>query len=122
MKQELYDLAESGIGMAKAAGAGACRIGIDGERTVEISYRDRKPENIKEASTRNLGLEIFVDGRYSSMSTSDLRKDALKEFIGRAVAQTRLLDEDPFRSLPDPKYYQGRASLDLGQVDPPMPP
>ena len=118
MKQELYDLAESGIGMAKAAGAGACRIGIDGERTVEISYRDRKPENIKEVSTRNLGLEIFVDGRYSSMSTSDLRKDALKEFIGRAVAQTRLLDEDPFRSLPDPKYYQGRASLDLGQVDP----
>jgi PmbA protein len=118
MKQELYDLAESGIKMAKAAGAGGCRVGIDSERTVEISYRDRKPENIKEASTKGLSLEIFVNGRYSRMNTSDLRKDALKDFIGRAVAQTKLLAEDPFRSLPDPKYYQGRQELDLGQVDP----
>lgn len=118
MKQDLYDLAAWGIGEAKAAGAGACRIGIDRERTVEISYRDRKPENIKEASTKGLGLEIFVDNRYSRMSTSDLRKDALKRFIGQAVAQTKLLAEDPFRTLPDPSYYQGRQELDLGKVDP----
>ncbi|MCJ7610969.1 MAG: TldD/PmbA family protein, partial [Candidatus Aminicenantes bacterium] len=56
--------------------------------------------------------------RYSSMSTSDLRKDALADFIGRAVAQTKLLAEDPFRTLPDPKYYQGRQNLDLEFVDP----
>ena len=118
MKQELYDLAAWGVKEAKAAGADACRIGINGERTVEISYRDRKPENIKEASTKGLGLGIFVNGRYSSMSTSDLRKDALKDFVGRAVAQTKLLAEDPFRSLPDPKYYQDRQELDLGKVDP----
>ena len=118
MKQELYDLAAWGLKEAKAAGAGACRIGIDAERTVQISYRDRKPENIKEASTKGLSLEIFVNGRYSSMSTSDLRKDALKDFVGRAVAQTKLLAEDPFRSLPDSKYYQGRQEVDLGQVDP----
>lgn len=118
MKQEMYDLAAWGLKAAKAAGADACRIAIDAERTVEISYRDRKPENIKEASTKGLALEIFVNGRYSTMSTSDLRKDALKDFIGRAVAQTKLLAEDPFRSLPDAKYYQGRQEIDLGQVDP----
>ncbi|MCJ7611592.1 MAG: hypothetical protein MUP19_04950, partial [Candidatus Aminicenantes bacterium] len=60
MKKELYDLAAWGLQTAKAAGAGACRIGIDGERTVEISYRERKPENIKEASTKSLALEVFV--------------------------------------------------------------
>ncbi len=118
MKQELYDLAAWGIKEAKAAGAAGSRIGIDGERTVEISYRDRKPETIKEASTKGLSLEIYVDGRYSAMSTSDLRKDALKDFIGKAVAQTKLLAEDPFRTLPDPKYYEGRQTIDLGQVDP----
>ncbi len=118
MKQEIYDLAAWGIKEAKAAGSEHCRISIDGERTVEISYRDRKPENIKEASTKGLALEIFVNGRYSTMSTSDLRKDALRDFIGKAVAQTKLLAEDPFRTLPDPKYYQGRQELDLGRVDP----
>ncbi len=118
MKKEIYDLAAWGIQTAKVTGADACRIGIDGQRTVQISYRDRKPENIKEAATKSLSLEIFVNGRYSAMSTSDLRKDALKTFIGQAVAQTRLLAEDPHRSLPDPKYYQGRQILDLGLTDP----
>jgi PmbA protein len=118
MKKELYDLAAWGIDTAKAAGAAACRININSQRTVEIGYRVRKPENIKEASTRSLSLEIFVNGRYSSMSTSDLRRDALKDFIARAVSQTKLLAEDPFRSLPDPKYYEGRQNIDLEMVDP----
>ncbi len=118
MKKELYDLAEWGIEAASAAGAAASRININAVRTVQIGYRERRPENIKETSTKSLSLEIFVDGRYSSMSTSDLRKSALKEFIGRAVAQTRLLAEDSFRSLPDPKYYQGRQIVDLDMIDP----
>ena len=118
MKQELYDLASWAIATAKAAGADGSRASISAERLVEVSYRDRKPENIKEASTRELGIEIFVNGRYSQQSTSDLRKDSLKTFISNAVAMTKLLAEDPFRTLPDPKYYKGRASLDLGLVDP----
>ena len=118
MKQELYDLAEKTIGLAKSAGAGDCRVSLNAERQVEVSYRDRKPENIKEASTKNLSIEIFVEGRYSGQSTSDLRPDSLKAFLKNGVASTKLLAEDPFRTLPDPKYYQGRASLDLGLVDP----
>jgi PmbA protein len=118
MNKELYDLAAWAIQAAKAAGAENSRAGISGERFVTINYRERKPENIKEASSRNLSIEIFVNGRYSSQSTSDLRHNALNDFISKAVATTKLLAEDPFRTLPDPKYYQGRAELDLGLVDP----
>jgi PmbA protein len=118
MKQELYDLAEKAIRIAKSSGADDCRVGIGGERFVQIAYRDRKPETIKEATTRGLRVEIFVGGRYSSQATSDLRPESLKTFIGNAVASTRLLAEDAFRTLPDPKYYQGRAAVDLKQHDP----
>ena len=81
---------------------------------MEISYRNRKPENIKEASQRGLGIDVYVDGRYSSQSTSDLRKDALKDFLSNAVTATKLLAEDPYRTLPDPKYYEGRAKTRPG--------
>jgi PmbA protein len=118
MKQELYDLAEWASKTAKSAGANDCRASVEAERLVEISYRERKPENLKEASTKGLQIEIYADGRYSSQSTSDLRKEPLKTFIGDAVAMTRLLAEDPFRTLPDPKYYQGRAAIDIGLYDP----
>ena len=118
MKQELYDLAEKAIQIAKSSGADDCRVSVGGQRFVEISYRDRKPENIKEASTKGLRVEIFVDKRYSNQSTSDLRPESLKAFIGNAVASTKLLAEDPFQTLPDPKYYRGRAAVDLQQIDP----
>ena len=54
MNQEMHDLAAWSIETAKAAGANDCRVGIRSERFVEISYRDRKPETIKEASRKGL--------------------------------------------------------------------
>ena len=117
MNQEMFDLADWSIKTVKAAGAKDCRVSIHSERFVEISYRNRKPENIKEASQRGLSIEIYVDGRYSSRSTSDLRKDALTDFLSSAVAATKLLAEDPYRTLPGPKYYEGRAKIDLGVRD-----
>ena len=117
MNKQMRDLAEWSIERAKAAGADDCRVGIGGSRFVEISYRQRKPENIKEASSKGLSIEIYVNNRYSSQSTSDLRQDALKDFISNAVKTTKLLAEDPYRTLPDPKYYEGRADIDLGTKD-----
>ena len=118
MNKEMKELAAGSIKIAKAAGAAECRVGIDSERLVDIRYRDRKPENIKEATTKGLFIDIYVNGRYSQQSTSDLRKEALEQFIRNAVATTKLLAEDPFRSLVDPKYYKGRVKKDLDQFDP----
>jgi PmbA protein len=117
MNKQMHDLAAWSIKKAKAAGADDCRVGISSRRFVEISYRQRKPETIKEASTKNLYIEIYTNNRYSGQSTSDLREDALEDFISNAVVTTKLLAEDPFRTLPDPKYYQGRADIDLGIRD-----
>jgi PmbA protein len=118
MNKDLQDLAASAIKTALSAGADGCRVAIDGQRFVQISYRQRKAENIKEASTKSLNIELFVNGRYSAQSTSDLRKRSLGEFIANAVGMTKLLAEDPYRSLPDPKYYEGRSKADLRILDP----
>jgi PmbA protein len=118
MNKEMQDLTAWAIKTAKSAGANDCKVSINSQRDVQISYRQRKPETIKEATTKQLYIQIFVNGRYSQQTTSDLRKDALKEFIGNAITATKLLAEDPFRTLPDPKYYEGRKEMDLGTVDP----
>lgn len=117
MNKEMLDMASLAIDTAKRAGANACRVAIGSQRNVEVSYRERKPETIKEASTRDLQITLFVDGRYSVQGTSDLRPQALSRFITDAVAMTRLLAEDPYRSLPDPRYYAGRVERDLGLCD-----
>ena len=117
MNKQMYDLCKWVLDAVGKAGAKDSRVGLSKSRFVEIQYRDKKPEIIKQATTLQMGIDLFVAGRYSSQNTCDLRKDALKEFISDAVSTTKLIAEDPYRTLPDPKYYQGRADIDLKIAD-----
>jgi PmbA protein len=117
MNKKMQDLCQWAMKTAKKAGAKNSRATFAKSRFVEIRHRDRHPEIIKQATTNELTIELFVDGRYSLQNTCDLRKDALKDFITESIAATKLLAEDPYRTLPEPKYYQGRADIDLKTDD-----
>ena len=113
----MKNLCEFVLKTARDAGADDCKVAFNKRRFVEIAYRDHKPEKVKEATTQGIGVNIYVDDRYSSQNTSDLRKNALKAFVKNIVDTARLLEKDPYRSLPDPKYYEGRKDIDLGLYD-----
>ena len=117
MNKEMSELCSWVISTAKKAGADDCKVEIYKRRFVEVNYREKKPETIKEASTQQLAVNIYVNSRYSTQNTSDIRKDALEIFINNAVNNTKLLEEDPYRSLPEPKYYEGRVEKELKLFD-----
>jgi PmbA protein len=112
------ELADWVISRTKNAGANDCRVNISKRRLVEIKYRDRKPEVIKEATTQGLYLEVFINNRFAGQSTPDFRKTTLEGFITGVVESAKIMEEDPFRTLPDPKYYEGRLNVDLQLNDP----
>ena len=114
----LPEIARQAAALARKQGAGEASVGAYRARQVEVAWRDGKLEKVTEATTRGLGLELYVDGRYASVSTSDLRPEALERFIGDAVALARSLSPDPHRRLPDPALYQGQPEVDLDLVDP----
>jgi PmbA protein len=118
MSKDMLDVCSWAIDTAKKAGADDCKAKISKSRFVEVEYRERKPEKIKEATTQRLDVDIYVDQRYSSQDTSDLRPEPLQEFISKAIQNTKLLEADQYRTLPDPKYYEGRAHIDLKISDP----
>jgi PmbA protein len=114
---DLLGVARQTVALARRKGAQQAAGGAYRVRSVEVQWRDGKVERVSEATTRGLGLELYVDGRYSSVSTSDLRPEAVERFVEDAIALTRKLSEDPYRYLPDPKLYQGRAAVDLDLED-----
>jgi PmbA protein len=116
--KQMQDTARAAAEMARTAGAQQAAVGASRVRTVEVQWRDGRLDRMKEATTRGLQLELYVDGRYSMVGTSDLRPDALRAFVETAVGMARKLQPDPFRSLPDPKLYAGQAKVDLDLVDP----
>jgi PmbA protein len=121
MKNDMLDLCAWTIEQARQAGANQCKVTVSRSRSVDLNYRERKPETVKEATEQSLSLHVYAEGKYSAQGTADLRKESLRQFVANAVATTRLLAEDPHRSLPDPKYYEGRATLDLTINDPTYP-
>jgi PmbA protein len=114
----LLDQAKKIVALAKAKGAAEARASAYSSREVEMTWRDGKVEKVSEATTRGASVSLWVDGRYSSASTSDLRPDALAKFLEESIAMTKTLAKDPFRQLPDPKLYAGRATVDLQLYDP----
>ena len=118
MNQEMYDLCRWANEIALKNGATDCRSRMSKRRFVEIRYRNHKPEIVKEATTRGINLNIYINGKFSSQNTPDLRRSTLEGFIKKAVENTNFIEDDPFRSLPDPKYYEGRKELELQLADP----
>ena len=118
---DVREIARSVVKSALAKGAQQAAATVNRSRNVSVDWRDGKIEKIEEATTRGLSLQLYVDGRYSVVSSSDLRPEALSTFVGDGVAMTRVLAEDPFRSLPDPALYAGQAKADLQLEDPAYP-
>jgi PmbA protein len=117
-KMSFPELADWVIGRTKKAGANDCKVTVSKRRIVEINYRDHKPEVIKEASTQNLYLEVFINNRFAGQSTPDFRPATLEDFITGVVGTAKIMEEDPYRTLPDPKYYTGVTDADLQLADP----
>src|SRR5687767_4403086 len=118
---DMKAIAHAAVKTARAKGANEVAVRAYKVRDVAVQWRDGKLEQINESTTRGIGLQLYVDGRYSAVSTSDLRPDALDVFIADSVAMTRTLVKDPFRFLPEPKLYEGQAAVDLQLEDPAYP-
>ena len=115
---EMKNVAEQTLARARKSGAQAAAVNAYRQRGVDLDWRDGKLEKVTEAVSKKLDVELFVDGRYALVSTSDLRPAALDKFIADAVTLTRALAPDPNRVLPDPELYAGQSTADLEIDDP----
>jgi PmbA protein len=120
-EQDMQAIAQQAVAIAKSNGAKEASARAYRVRDVSLDWRDGKPEKITEATTRGVSVALYVDGRYSNVSTSDLRPDALKAFLQDSITVAKALAPDPFRALPDPELYKGQASVDLKLEDPKYP-
>ncbi len=116
--KDLLEITRRAADLALRKGAREAAAGSYLARHVEVAWRDGKIERVTEATTRGLGLDLYVDGRYAAVSTSDLRPEALERFVEGSVALARTLAPDPHRRLPEPELYRGQAQVDLELEDP----
>lgn len=114
---EKYALADLLIDHATKSGAEQVSVSIYDNRSTNIEIRDQKIDSLKESNQNGLSISIYVDKKYSAHSTNRMKKEDLFRFVDEAIAATRFLAEDQFRSLPDPELYYKGGGPDLNLFD-----
>jgi PmbA protein len=108
-------VARDAVALGLRLGADEVRASVGRADDVQLQRRGGRLERAQEARTFGLSVSLFVEGRYSSHSSSDMRPEAIAALMERGVESTRLLEPDPDRALPDRALMGGldEASLDL---------
>ena len=116
-KEEKYNLAKWAMNHALENGAQEASVSISNNRSSSVDVREEKIDKLEQAIQSNLSIRLFVDKKYSAHSTNRLKKEELARFIEEAIAGTRYLAEDEFRTLPDPGLYYKGSGSDLNTLD-----
>ncbi len=122
----LFDLARQTVEQARRLGAEEASVSVSRSAELSLMRRAGKLEQATQATSRGLSVSLLVDDRFSAHSTSDLRPEALREFLERAVAATRVLEPEVERRQP-PAELCGRGvseatldCVDAGYADLPV--
>lgn len=112
---------QSALDIALSLGAQAARIDYMWMDQTSLQSTDLTLTQLQRNSSSALQMTFWVDGRVGSYCTNRLDPDNLRTFIAGAIANTRLIQPDPDRTLPDPDRYYGIKPDDapsLGNYDP----
>jgi len=111
--KELMDTASRAVEAAKKAGADQAEALIQQASIFTVRVREGKPDLVKQATTRGLGLRVFTSGRPGFASTSDLRAESLATLAGKAVSLSKAGENDPNAGIPE----QVEAPKSAGELD-----
>lgn len=106
------------VAAALKAGADAAEAVSAERRSLSVSVRQGRLEDVQQEESRDLGLRVFIGRSQAVVSGSDVSKTARGRLIERAVAMARLAPEDAFAGLaPKDRLFTGEIP-DLELFDP----
>lgn len=109
---DLEQIAKDLVDKAKASGASAADVVVLEGEEFSTALRLGKIEKLKEASSKGLGLRVFIGTRSASAYSSDFSPSSLKTLVDRTLEMARETSEDPASCLPDSALL-GRYDGDL---------
>ncbi|HYL27613.1 MAG TPA: TldD/PmbA family protein [Candidatus Nitrosotalea sp.] len=105
-------LAQRALTLAGAAGAQSAEASVSVAQRFHAEALDSVVARLERSTVKSLFLRVFCDARKSTLSTSDLTEEGLREAVSRAVAHARLVAPDALAGLPDEAGADG-AELEL---------
>ncbi len=96
---QLIDVAEQALAVAKREGADEADVALARHTEFEVKVADGAIVTLTQATSKGLGLRVFVDKRLGFCTTSDFSPASLEHAVKRAVAMAREAAQDPHNGL-----------------------
>ena len=100
-EKELVEAASRAVEAARKAGADQSEAFIQQATIFQARVREGKSDLLKQATSRGLGIRVFVGGKTGFASSSDLRAESLESLATKAVALARIGEADTFAGIPE---------------------
>ena len=88
------------IDLAKQLGATDSTAIVKHTISETVNFRNRKLDESNRSDSLGIGLTTYIDKKKSSISSSNLSEDNIKNLIERCVETTKITPEDEFNSIP----------------------
>ena len=97
--RDILALAGDLVDRARRAGADAADAVGTEERSLGVTFRLGRLEEIERSESQAIGLRVLIGKRQAIVSTSESSAAALEALVERAIAMARVAPEDPYAGL-----------------------
>ena len=95
-------------------GCDQARVTFSKSTASSFSFQKNVLDRLEGNNENRIYLEIFVNKGFGSFSSNRIHIGELEKFASDSILAVKLLEEDPFRQLPDSnRYYKSNENLDL---------
>jgi PmbA protein len=123
MTQDLSQIAQQLLEIAKRAGAQAADVLVVDGTSVSIDVRDGALEHAERAEGVDIGLRVIQGDRQASVSASDVSVDVMEQMAQRCIAMANEAPRDPYCALAEADQLARSWDADgLDLYDPSTPP
>ncbi len=101
ISDEERSLAREAMRFALGEGMDGVRVTLSKSVSNSLTMLDGEIDNTSRCADSSLTFCLFADSRYGTFSTNRLEMNSLRSFLRKACETVRLMEQDPFRRLPE---------------------
>jgi PmbA protein len=105
MSTNFAALAKKLVQRALKKGAKQAEAFVQIGRTADVRVRDGEIEDLTQATSKGVGLRVFVKNRLGFVWTSDFEQHSLDALVDRAIALAQVSAPNPLNGLPDERAF-----------------
>lgn len=106
-------LAQEAMRFALGEGMDGVRVTLSKSVSNSLTMLDGEIDNTSRCADSSLTFCLFADSRYGTFSTNRLEMSSLRSFLRKACETVRLMEQDPFRGLPQKERMASDAVTGL---------